>query len=101
VTLHRAKDASHGRSWFGQSDHASDEGGGRRVGAAEEGERLDHRVQEELKSRKAVKVKVKVWQRERVLQLRYGIRRDRYQFERMEQGRTLCVLVPLLPCPNL
>lgn len=104
VTVHR-DDASHGQSRSGQSsrdmDHTSDEGGAGRAGAAEERNGLNHGVQEELKSRKAVavRVKVKVWQKERVLHLRYGIRRDHCQFE--EQGRTLCVLVPLLPCPSL
>ena len=79
-------------------DLAHDEGGGRRAQAAEERKRLDHGTQEELKSWKAVKVKVKVEQRERVLYLGCGIRRNRCQCERI--GKTLCVLVPLLPCPS-
>lgn len=69
VALHRAKGASHGQSRSGGTDQASDEGGGRRAGAAEERKRLNHGVQEELGSRKAVMVKVTVWQRERVLHL--------------------------------
>jgi L-2-hydroxyglutarate oxidase LhgO len=60
-------------------DLASDEGGGRRVQGVEERKKLNHGVQEVLKSRKAVRVKVKVGQRERVLHLRYGIRRDHCQ----------------------
>lgn len=61
-------------------DLGSDEGHGRRVQAAEERKMLNHEAQGELKSRKAVRVKVKVGQRKRVLHLRYGIRRDHYQF---------------------
>lgn len=63
-------------------DLGSDEGHGRRVQAAEERKMLNHGAQGELKSRKAVrvKVKVKVGQRKRVLHLQYGIRRDHYQF---------------------
>lgn len=83
VTPHRAQE-THGRSqsgWLGRYlDLGSGPGGGRRVQGAEGGEMLNHRVQEELKSRKAVRVKGKVGQRERVLHSRYGICRDHYQF---------------------
>jgi hypothetical protein len=63
-------------------DLGSDGGRGRWDQASEEWKTLNHGVQEELKSRRAVrvKVKVKVGQRERVLDLRYGMHRDHCQF---------------------
>src|SRR5258706_4419068 len=79
-------------------DLGGDEGGGTREQGAEEREKCN---QEELKCRKAVRVRVKVGQKERVLHQRYGIRRDHNQFGVIQQGRTLCVFVELRPCPSL
>jgi len=59
----------------------SDERHGKWEQVADERKKLNQGVQEELKSRKAVRVKVKVGQRERVLDLRHGMRRDQCQFE--------------------
>lgn len=82
-------------------DLRGDEGGETWEQGVDERKKWKHGVQEELKSWKAVRVKAKVEHRERVLHLRYGIRRDHYQFEVIQQGKTLCVFVELRPCQSL